>query len=130
MSFFVLGSGLTRFFGFVLGVFDHGYAAALMFAIAFTLAILLAAGVVDAADLTSMQRQCAAEIEQANGCTTACVNALWKEVARCTNEKIGHRFPPDKLEKCMHQVDSRRVAARTAELVGNPVAEAFTCAEG
>lgn len=108
---------------------NRGWWAIMLF-VATVATLLLISAAARAADLISIQRQCAAAVEQANGCTTACVNRLWKEVARCTNERSGHRFPLDKLEKCMRQVDSRRIAARTPELVGNPVAEAFTCAEG
>jgi hypothetical protein len=93
------------------------------------LATAIACATVAAAAETEEQitRECVAEIERQAGCTSACVNKTWPEVARCVNARKPHHFPAERLDVCIRQVQTARVASRTSELVGDPVGEAFAC---
>ena len=73
------------------------------------------------------QPECVLRVEHAYHCTSACVNRLWPLIARCANAE--HAVDPEKLEQCMQPIYRARYVDRTPELVGDPVAEAFSCAQ-
>jgi hypothetical protein len=77
-----------------------------------------------AAEWPPVARQCVEEIEAKGGCTSACVNRLWTEVVRCTNDRLRRRCPEDTLAAAIHRIEKAR-APGTAELVGDPVKEVF-----
>ncbi len=82
-----------------------------------------------AGELQSVARQCAEEIERQAGCTTACTNQTWPEVARCINVKLKHPMPRGILERCIRQTEENRPIT-ACELCGDPVADVFACADG
>ena len=91
---------------------------------------LLSASIAQAADWADVRAECVAEIEQQAGCTTACVNQTWPEIARCTNSRLSRKVPADKLEVCIRKGQRARERSHTAELRGDPVRDAFVCAGG
>ena len=76
--------------------------------------------------LEELRAHCVARVEETYHCTTACVNRLWPIIARCTNQQ--RAVDPGKLELCMKPIFRARFVNHTPELVGDPVAEAFSCA--
>jgi hypothetical protein len=89
---------------------------------------LLCSGAAQAAEWQPLERQCAEEVERSAGCTTACVNRLFPEIARCVNARLRHPVPPAALERCIPEVSRARTAARACELCGDPVDSTFQCA--
>ncbi len=96
----------------------------LLFAAVLTIA---SAAHAQGAERISVARQCAEEIEQQAGCTTACTNQTWPEVARCINVKLSRPMPQGIIERCIRQTQKNRPVT-ACELCGDPVAEVFVCA--
>ncbi len=82
-----------------------------------------------AGEWQSIARQCAEEIEEEAGCTTACTNETWPAVARCVNVKLKNPMPQGIIERCIRQTQKTRPVT-TCQLCGDPVAEVFSCADG
>lgn len=81
------------------------------------------------AELERIQQQCAAEIEQQYGCTTACVTGLLPQLARCVNAHLVRPFPEEKLLSCAQRVQVERIESGTCEACGpDPVLRSFECA--
>lgn len=92
------------------------------------LAYLLVMSVANAAEWQTLAQECAQEIDQQAGCTTACVNKLFPEWVRCANARLTPPLPQGKIEMCIRQVQKERAATRACELCGDPVRSAFDCA--
>jgi hypothetical protein len=99
---------------------------ALPFAVGLTIA---SAAFAQAGELQSIARQCAEEIEEEAGCTTACTNETWPAVARCVNAKLKTPMAHGIIERCIRQTQKTRPAT-ACQLCGDPVAEVFLCADG
>ncbi len=72
-------------------------------------------------------QQCAAEAEQKFGCTTACVNQTWPNVARCVNLRLRRPMPQALIERCIVQTNQAR-SPSACELCGDPVSDVLACA--
>ncbi len=91
-------------------------------------ALLCSSSAAHATEWQPLARQCAEEVEQQAGCTSACTNTTWAEVARCANFRLKPRVPQDVFERCVRKTKRARPSS-ACPLCGDPVAEVFACAE-
>jgi hypothetical protein len=96
-------------------------------------ALILCAGLCAVPALAQSQtwrpvaRQCAEEVDRQAHC--AACGSEWPEWTRCLNARL-RQVPPTLLEECIKRTEASRAAARTAAMVGDPVAQAWYCAGG